>query len=158
MPQSCRVHGTNCYPRNLRAVHTKATKHASHGESGGEQSQETHGILESQEPKRFYGRQMVDRVVRAVEFWNVSKDCIVVAIDFAKAYDSVKFNFAEALLKFLGCPQRYVSLILSPAPALWRTRDGRGYYWIINGDPWLFIGLLTIPQVQKTYSPCGRWG
>ena len=36
------------------------------------------------------GRQMVEHTIAVVDFWNQSSDCILVAMDFAKAYDSVQ--------------------------------------------------------------------
>ena len=59
------------------------------------------------------GRQMVEHTVAAVEFWNQSSDCILVAVDFAKEYDSVQHNFASASLRYLGVPCEYVVILVA---------------------------------------------
>ena len=57
---------------------------------------------------------MVEHTIAAVEFWNRSSDCILVAVDFAKAYDSVQHTFASAVLRYLGVPGQYVVLLIAP--------------------------------------------
>ena len=59
------------------------------------------------------GRQMVEHTIAAVEFWNQSSDCILVAVDFAKAYDSVRHTFASDVLQYLGLPGQYVVLLVA---------------------------------------------
>ena len=41
---------------------------------------------------------MMDHAAAAVDCWNQCADCIFVALDFAKAYDSVQHPFVKATL------------------------------------------------------------
>ena len=56
---------------------------------------------------------MVEHTIAAVEFWNQPSDCILVPVDFAKAYDSVQHTFASAVLRYLGVPGQHVVLLIA---------------------------------------------
>ena len=59
------------------------------------------------------GRHMVEHTIAAVAFWNQSSVCILVAVDFAKAYDSIQHNFASAVLRYLGVRGQYVVVLVA---------------------------------------------
>ena len=59
------------------------------------------------------GRQMVEHTIAAVECWNQTIDCILVAVDFAKTYDSVQHTLASPVLRYLGVLGQYVVLLVA---------------------------------------------
>ena len=44
---------------------------------------------------------MVEHAIEAVDFWGRNRRCVVVAIDFQKAFDSVQHSFVQAMLRCL---------------------------------------------------------
>ena len=56
---------------------------------------------------------MVEHTIAVVEFWNQSSDCILVAVNFAKAYDSVQHTFASAFLRYPGVLGQYMVLLVA---------------------------------------------
>ena len=56
---------------------------------------------------------MMDHTSEAVHFWTQNKSCILVAVDFSKAYDSIQHVFVRALLTFLYFPPPYVAFVLA---------------------------------------------
>ena len=58
------------------------------------------------------GRQMVEHAIEAVDFWGRNRRCVVVAIDFQKAYDSVQHSFVQAMLRHLMIGQDYIALLV----------------------------------------------
>ena len=92
------------------------------------------------------GRQMVEHTIAAVEFWNQSSDCILVAADFAKAYDSVQHTFASAVLRYLGVPSQYVVLLvaLMCSPLVIE---------VCSGLPVLFGGSFAQLSLDPCFSP-----
>ena len=58
------------------------------------------------------GRQMVEHAIEAVDFWGRTRRCVVVAIDFQKAYDSVQHSFFQAMLRYLMIGRDYIALLM----------------------------------------------
>ena len=58
------------------------------------------------------GRQMVEHAIKAVDFWGRNPRCVVVAIDFQKAYDNVHHSFVQAMLRYLMIGQDYIALLV----------------------------------------------
>ena len=46
------------------------------------------------------GRQMVEHAIEAIDFWGRNRRCVVIAIDFQKAYGSVQHSFVQAMLRY----------------------------------------------------------
>ena len=55
---------------------------------------------------------MIDHKLEARSTWGRSQNCIFVAIDFSKAYDSILHPFASAVMKFLGFHECYVKFLI----------------------------------------------
>ena len=58
------------------------------------------------------GRQMVEHAIKAVDFWGRNRRCVMVAIDFQKAYDSVQHSFVQAMLRYLMIGHDYIALLM----------------------------------------------
>ena len=55
---------------------------------------------------------MMEHVIEAVDFWGRNRRCVVVAIDFQKAYDSVQHSFVQAMLRYLMICHDYIALLM----------------------------------------------
>ena len=58
------------------------------------------------------GRQMVEHAIEAVDFWGRNRRCVVVAIDFQEAYDSVQHSFVQAMPRYLLIGHNYIAMLM----------------------------------------------
>ena len=54
----------------------------------------------------------MENAIEAFDFWGRNRRCVVLAIDFQKAYDSLQHSFVQAMVRYLMIGHDYIALLM----------------------------------------------